>query len=374
MNTPVSTTLHINNEKNILHYIYNNRNATSLTLQRDLNLSRPTVAQILKDLSMLHFIYTKGLADSTGGRKASLYEFNPTIKISIGVEILIDHFELTAVDLYGEMLKFEKHSMQFSNSPDYYDNLCYIIDLFIRSLCFPPEQILNVGLALQALISPDGQKIIYGKILDCTGLSIQEFSKRLPYPCSFHHDAEARANVELWMNPFLKDAIFLNIRSDVSGSIIIDRGFFQDGAYKSGLFEHMTMIPNGRPCYCGKKGCVNAYCSLKALLLNQEDIKNFFFKVRSGSDGHRKRWQKYLEHLATAIDNFHMIINSNVIIAGTLSLYLNEEDLDYMHSIILQKTAFPTPKRYISISKYSHFPACMGAALPAVREFLESVM
>ena len=291
-----TTALRIHNEKNVLEYIYRHKCATSLTLQNELSLSRPTVAQILRGLSQNDFISPEGLADSTGGRKANLYKFNSLVKISIGVEILASQFELMAIDLYGDVLKYEKHPIPFENKAEYYDEICRIINMFISGLKFRPDQILGVGIALQALISADGKEIIYGKILDCAGLSIDEFSSRIPYPCLFCHDAEAMATVELWCDPFLQNAIYLNIRSDVSGAIIINRSFFQDGAYKSGIFEHMIMMPGGAPCYCGKKGCVNAYCSTSALLKPQEDINAFFFKLRQGIASYTKRWEKYLDY------------------------------------------------------------------------------
>lgn len=369
-----TATLKINNEKKVLKYIYRHKQATSLLLQKELSLSRPTVAQILREFTQRGQIYTRGLADSTGGRKANLYEYNSTLHISIGVELMIDRFEIAAIDLYGEMLRFERHTLPYSNTCEYFDELCSIINRFIDDLAFRPEQILGVGIALQALISADGRKIIYGKILECTGLTIEIFSSRIPYPCAFSHDAEAMANVELWFDPFLQNAIYLNIRSDLSGSIIIDRKFFQDGAYKSGIFEHMNMVPDGRPCYCGKKGCVNAYCALSALLEPQEDITSFFLALRKGNVSYEKRWKKYLDYLATAIDDFHMMINSNVILAGTLSKYLISEDIDYLHAIVQEKTAFPTSEKYISISNFSNLPACIGAAIPFVKEYLSSIM
>lgn len=366
--------LRVSNTKMILNYIYHNKNATPLTLHQKTELSRPTIAQILKNIQQENLIYIKGLAESTGGRRANLYSFNATAKISIGVEILIDHFELSAIDLYGDMLKYEKHSLPFANSSEYFDQICHFINLFIESLDHQAGQILGVGIALQALISADGKHIIYGKILNCTGLTIEEFSSRISYPCSFNHDAESMANVELWFNPMLQNAIFLNIRSDVSGAIIINRQFFQDGAYKSGIFEHMTLVPNGLPCYCGKKGCVNAYCSLNSLLKPQEDIQYFFTQLRKGNASHIKRWHKYLDYLATAIDNLHMTINSNVILGGTLSHYLMEEDIEYIHQVILKKTAFPTAEKYISISTCTNLSACIGAAIPFVKNYLDSIL
>ncbi|MFQ9799181.1 MAG: ROK family protein [Clostridia bacterium] len=34
---------------------------------------------------------------------------------------------------------------------------------------------------------------------------------------------------------------------------------------RAGEFGHNTLIPGGRRCYCGKEGCLDAYCSAKVL-------------------------------------------------------------------------------------------------------------
>lgn len=366
--------LKINNRKSVLKYIYQRKRATPRILQDETALSRPTIAQILKELQEEDLIFQNGLASSTGGRKAILYEFHPSLKITIGVELLIDHYEITAVDLYADTLKYEKNTLAFADEPEYYDQVCGSISRFIDSLQVDPKQILGIGIALQALISADGTKIIYGKILDCDGLDIKEFTDRLPYHCTFNHDAESNANVELWMNPMLENAIYFNIRSDLSGAIIIGRNFFQSGEYKSGVFEHMTIVPNGKPCYCGKRGCVNSYCSLSALLRDGEDIQDFFLMLRGGSAAHRKRWDKYLEYLAIAIDNLHMAINCDIILGGTLSRFLIEEDVSKLQELINQRTAFPTQRQYIYISRCSNLPLCIGAAMPIIQEYLQTIM
>lgn len=69
-----------------------------------------------------------------------------------------------------------------------------------------------------------------------------------------------------------------------------------------------------------------------------------------------------------------MIINSNVILAGTLAKYLADDDIELLHLLIQNKSAFPTAEKYISISNYSNLPACMGAALPLVQDYLDSIM
>ncbi|MDD3139703.1 MAG: ROK family transcriptional regulator [Lachnospiraceae bacterium] len=366
--------LKIQNKKSILNYIYTQKRTTSQIIAENLNLSRPTVTQILKELVQDGIIYQSGLAESTGGRKANMYLFNSSSKVAIGLEMLIDRYELIAIDLYGETVKYEKFTYTFGNTEEYYARVCTSVNQFVDSLQTTADQILGVGIALQGLISSDGKKIIYGKILNCTGLTIDQFSSRIPYKCTFNHDAESVANEELWLNPKLDNAIFFNIRDNLSGAVIINGKFFKGGELKSGVFEHMTIIPNGLPCYCGKKGCVNAYCSISALLRPEEDINVFFQMLRVKKAPYVKRWNQYLEYLAIAIDNLRMFINSDVILGGTLAKYLVEDDIKKIHELVRKLSAFPESSQYIGISRCVSLPLCMGAALPFVKDYLDHFM
>ena len=117
------STLKENNKKMILRYLYKQKKATPLMIQKETGLSRPTTAQILKELMQEEILRINGLADSTGGRKANLYEYEALKKVAIGVEIVADHFELAAVDLYGELLKYEKRWQIFSMEETYLEQV-----------------------------------------------------------------------------------------------------------------------------------------------------------------------------------------------------------------------------------------------------------
>ena len=352
-----ASVLKANNKKNIIDYIYNNKEVTPQEISEDLNLSRPTVANNLKECLQENIICQKGNAESTGGRKAKRYVFNNLGRIAIGLEILSDRYEIVAVDLYLEMLKFEKVMYPFSNTESYFEHVCNSVNQFIESLQAMNENILGVGIALQGLISSDGEKVIYGKILNCT----------------FNHDAESVANEELWLDSKLDNAVFFNIRDNLSGAIIIHGKFFRGGDLKSGIFEHMTLIPNGRSCYCGKKGCVNTYCSINALLKPEENIEFFFNKLRNNNPEIKKRWLSYLEYLSITIDNLHMFINSDVILGGTLSKYLKNEDILLLQKMIRSRSAFPASEYRIKISKSSNLPICIGAAIPFIKKYLKEL-
>lgn len=362
------------NKSNILNFIYSNRTTTQQMICEHLNLSRPTVIRIIKELEEDSFIIKNGFFDSTGGRKANAITFSSSCRIAIGVEIVKQSFEIVALNLYGEILKSQTHFIPFSNQDSYFSAVCNHINDFIKNLHLEKLFILGIGIALQGLISSDGTQVIYGKILNCTGLTIDHFTTHLPYPCTFVHDAESAALSELWVSPQLQDAIFIHIRSDISGAVIVNRQFLPGRELKSGVFEHMQIIPDGKPCYCGQKGCFNAYCSTHSLLIAGESLDSFFRGLRQQDPTKKERWDTYLHYLSLALNNLHMFTDFDIILGGTIARYLCEEDIVQLSNKIAKITAFPTNRRFIQISRNPDFPISRGAALPYVHNYLDTII
>lgn len=363
-----------NNKQALLRHIYENESSQQQVLCELLHLSRPTVINLIRECSEEGLIEKSGYYESTGGRKANAIVFIPDSKISIGVELLQDSYEITAIDLYGNTICTACYEIGFVNEDSYFRNICNSITHFINGNKIDHKKILGVGIVLQGLISADGTTVTYGKILNCTGLHISVFTDHLPYPCKFFHDAEAAAQFELWSHPSLKDFIYLNIRSHLSGALIVNRSSLKGTDLKSGVFEHMTLIPNGRPCYCGRRGCMETYCSTQPLIDVTGHLHTFFEELRKSNRTCQECWNTYLLNLAAAINNLRMFIDYPVLIGGTLSPYLTEEDIDTLHRYASEKSAFPTEQRFIRQGQNQKALRCEGAAISYVKEYLHEIM
>lgn len=365
----------------VYQFLYRQQKTSKLEISTQLQLSRPTVAQALKELSDRRLVEKNGYFASTGGRKADALSIVSAARVAVGLEILLERYEIVAVDLYGTCLRAEQHPLPFSNQEDYFSTVCGAVRSFLRELAVPEERILGVGIVLQGLISSDGARVTYGKILGCTGLTIDRFTRYLPYSCRMIHDAEAAATAELW-NTDIRNAIFFHIRNNLSGALIVNGRFLKGNELKSGVFEHMTIVTGGRPCYCGKQGCMETYCSMRALLSEDpdrdptptpEDAARFFCALRAGNPVAETRWDRYLHDLALAIDNLHMLIDYDIILGGHLAAYLLPEDLAALHRLVAARTAFPTDREFIKRARCGTNPIAIGAALPLVREFLSTL-
>ena len=113
------------------------------------------------------------------------------------------------------------------------------------------------------------------------------------------------------------------VSQSVGGAIIIDGKAFYGKSQRGGEFGHMILVPNGRSCYCGRLGCLNAYCSTKNLSdMTNEDLGSFFAGIESGDESLIKVWDEYLDYLALAIHNLNMAFDCEVVIVGYLGQYI----------------------------------------------------
>lgn len=359
--------------KRVYELIYKTQRISKQDIAYQLTLSLPTVSQQLQSLEASGLIERNGSFASTGGRKAQIISCIYDARISIGIEIRLHTLSMAAIDLRGTLLHTIQYAVPFSNTPDYFELLGEKLTHFLTSLAYPSSSILGIGIVLQGLISADGKTVTYGKILNCTGLTVRAISQYLPFPCTMIHDAEAAATLELWQQPEKKNAIFFHIRENLSGALIVNGKFLKGCELKSGVFEHMTIIPDGKPCYCGKRGCMETCCSVSALLEGDETLEDFFLHLRKKEHSYEERWLSYLSALTIAIDNLHMVIDYDVILGGSIAPYITDNDIDLLLSKIQKASAFPTDRHFISTASCAGIPIACGAALPYIRKFLESL-
>ena len=361
-----------NNRHLIYQYIYRTPRVSQQEISYELHLSRPTVTTNLSSLEEDGLIAKNGQIDTEYvGRKAAAYTIVSDYRVGIGVEILKNEVKMIAVNLYGEKMLRHVYEIPYVNEDTYFQKVCGEILAFKETAELSDEQILGVGFAMQGLVSSDYKTMIYGKILDCTGLSIHAFAGYLPYPCSFIHDADSAATAELWVSPDLKDAFYLSLSNHLGASLISNRRLISGIHGHSSVIEHIQMEPAGKLCYCGKHGCMETLCSIHSLLEENENLDNFFYKVRSQEKNTLERWHVYLTHLARSINMLHLIYDKIFILGGYLAPYLNESDLAFLYMEIEKLTPFPETSDFLQISKMPKHNITIGAALPYIQKFLE---
>jgi len=361
------------NYADVYRLIYQEKRISKQQIADILQMSLPTVTQHLSALLSAGLIEKKGQLSSGVGRKATAYALNRAARVAVGVELLSSRCTVTLLDLYGTVIFRETSPLSFSPEPSYFKQLAFITTELLRKANIDNSCVLGAGFGIQGLVSEDGRKVLYGKILNCTGMSISMLEQHLPFPCRFVHDAECAAELELWRHPELTDALYLSLGPHLGGAVI-SGGRIQVGRTgRTGTFEHMTLIENGKQCYCGKHGCMECYCSANALLYPGEQPEEFFSALRQSSPSHNARWIEYLSWLALSLNNLHMVLDSSMILGGYIAPYLTEDDLTKLFAFIQLRSAFPESESFLRLGVQEEDVIATGAAISFIRSFLASI-
>ncbi len=363
------------NRSKVYQYIYRKKITSKLQIVQDLQMGLSTVSQNLNLLEQDGLIEKNGYFESTGGRKANAIQIVSDFRISIGIGILKNMFHITAVDLYGNALYTNTIPFPYSNTPDYYKQVTDKIKEFIATNQYDEEKILGVSIATQGITSPDHSTVLYGNIMNNTGMILEDFSRYLPYPCYLEHDSKSAAFLELWKHPELDSAVVFLLNRNLGGAIITNHQIHQGSSMHSGTIEHICINPDGPLCYCGNRGCLETYCSANALeQAAGMNIKDFFSLLREKKSPQLTQiWKDYLHHLAFAMKNLNLIIDAPIIISGYLAPYFLEDDIAYLTKHINVSSPFALNKEHIFVGTNGQYTPAIGAALFYVNQFIHSI-
>ncbi len=93
-------------------------------------------------------------------------------------------------------------------------------------------------------------------------------------PCVLTNDAKAGALGEMYFGGAhgMKDFIFITLGTGLGSGIVVngDLVYGHDGF--AGEIGHTIVVPHGRPCGCGRKGCLEQYCSATGLVTTYREI------------------------------------------------------------------------------------------------------
>ena len=92
--------------------------------------------------------------------------------------------------------------------------------------------------------------------------------KEMKVPVVLTNDANAAAMGEMVFGGAkgMKDFVVLTLGTGLGSGIVVDGKLVYGHTGFAGEVGHMTVVPNGRVCGCGRKGCFEAYASATGLV------------------------------------------------------------------------------------------------------------
>lgn len=359
------------NRNKIISYVYDNGTVSRQDIARTLGLSLPTVLSNVNELLTMGMLVEVGEYASTGGRKAKRIAIQPDFRFTVGVDITKHHIRYLLFDLCGKSVSDISIRCNYADDSEYYDYLIKRLELFLQDNAIEFERVVGVGLSVPGIVDAENGILIRSHILGVSGVNLHFALREMPFPIWMDNDANCAAYAEVEQKK--NNTAFFSLSYSLGGASYVDGKLHVGNNLRAGEFGHMLLHPGGKRCYCGKLGCLDAYCSVSALLDQQdESLDQFFQKVEYGSAEHVARWDEYLDNLAIAVTNVRMALDCEVVLGGYVGSYIGK----YMEQLS-RKTSkynmFDQDASYIRVGKYKQISSAIGAAKMMAKRFFDSL-
>lgn len=253
-----------------------------------------------------------------------------------------------------------------------------------------PEDLEYAGIASPGTNDSERGVIVYACTLPFLHYPIAEKLSALTGIKKIYidNDANAAAKGEATFGAAkgYKDSVFLTIGTGVGGGIIVDGKILSGFNFAGAELGHTVIIHNGKPCTCGRKGCLECYASATALMeqtrekmeqrkdslmwklcddkIENVDGRTAFDANRAGDEAAKEVVDTYIGYLACGVTNFINVFQPEVFsIGGGIS---NEKDalLEPLKKIVEveQYSRNSDKKTIIKIAELGNRAGIIGAA------------
>lgn len=362
-----------NNRNRIYRYICKCRTASNPDISYALKISLPTVTQNTKELIEMGLVEEIGELQSTGGRRAKALSAAAGYRLAVGIDITQNHIGLLLADLAGTILKYDRINFPFRRTQDYFDGVSGKLEEFLKTAAAGPERILGIGISFPGIVNLRKQEITNSHALGVSALSFAEVSGCFAYPCFFLNDANAGAYAEGVRFEETDSFFYLSLSNTVGGAIFHDGQLMQGREFRCGEAGHMTVVPDGRACYCGKSGCLDAYCSAKFLAEpGGGRLEDFFAGLEREEPEFVRAWEEYMKYLSIAVNNLHMVLDCDIVLGGYVGSYL-EVHMGEIRKKVAERNTFSGDGSFVRPCNYKVGAAALGAALQVIETFIEQI-
>nr|WP_317378245.1 ROK family transcriptional regulator [uncultured Faecalimonas sp.] len=339
----------------------------------ELKLSLPTVTQNTKELIEMGLIEECGELESTGGRKAKALSVTANFKLTVGIDITRNHIGFLLANLKGQILKYERVCCPFEKSEDYFRNVNEKMEDFLEESQVEKQKILGIGISFPGIVDLEKKEITNSHVLNVRELSFSEVERFFSYPCVFFNDANAGAYAEGTQMGEDRRFFYLSLSNTVGGAVYNNGKLVYGSEFRCGEVGHMTIVPEGAKCYCGKEGCLDSYCAAKRLTeLAGGKLEDFFDEIKKGTKEFVNEWDQYTNYLSIAINNIHMVLDCDIMLGGYVGSYVGEYISD-IRKKVSDRNTFSEDGGFVKECSYKVGAAALGAALYVIEMFIEQI-
>ncbi|GGJ61226.1 ROK family transcriptional regulator [Streptomyces brasiliensis] len=311
------------------------------------------------------------------GRPGSALAVSGRGPAGIGAEVGVDHLAVCAVDLRGEVrARAVRHGPNRGRAPE--PVLAELTTLVRRVVGAAEREGLwpaGLAVAVPGLIARDARTVVRAPNLDWHDADLGAL---LPtgLPLTVDNEANFGALAELWLGDGTPpDFLHVSAEIGIGAAVVVDGQLLRGTRGFAGELGHVPVWPDGPPCVCGGRGCLEQYAGEEAVLraAGLEPGEDLVGLLAQRADEGDKEVRKALREAGTALGialtgAVNLLDPESVVLGGALA-GLSPWLLPSLASELADRTAGPSCP--VSVSEFGPQGPLLGAAHSVVRAVLD---
>lgn len=315
----------------VLRTLVDEQNLPRAELARRTQLSRAAVNQALAALTDLGLVEEAGYGSSTGGRRPLMVRLAASSAYTLGAAMVDWTWIMCLLDMTGKPVAEERQTMK-ENSPeaavDAIDKVYRRISPAMKDRRVPgilglggPGLIdMNKGF-IHSSVNLGWQNVPFGDMI----------SSRLNLEIAMTNRSKTSALAEAWLSPegYIPNLVYIHIGLGVTAGIVVNGALITGSNTFAGELGHNTVVPDGPPCPCGNRGCLQTLISddsvrRRAMTMADREASQpkeltAEYVLRAADEGHpifRRVVREIAGYLAISVGNLINLLDPEAIVLG----------------------------------------------------------
>lgn len=245
-------------------------------LARAISLAPSTVTTLVRTLTdeeILVDLDPPEIGDEEGprsGPRGTRLSLNPRMVAAVGVDFGFQHVRVLLSDLSTNIPAIQTAELPEHYTPDQgISTAARLVEAAVGASGFPRDIIVGAGVALPGPIDTNEQRVVRSGIQPgWGGTRAADFAAAFGFPVLIENDANLAALGEhVWgAGRGERTTITIKFHSGIGAGIIVNDALVSGAHGGAGEIGHVMIDPRGPLCRCGKRGCLDTYAAVPAIL------------------------------------------------------------------------------------------------------------
>lgn len=182
--------------------------------------------------------------------------------VAVGVDVGGTYVKAGLVAADGSVLARTRRATATASPADVLDGVEAVVTELVAQAGGQP--VLGVGVGVAGFVDHSRGTVVFAPHLPFRDLPLRELLQtRLALPVAVDNDANAAGWAEhrFGAGRGQADMVLVTLGTGIGGAQVVGERVVRGRHGLAGEYGHMTVVPDGRPCECGRRGCWEQYAS-----------------------------------------------------------------------------------------------------------------